>query len=134
MDRSIVKIVLILLFLSALNGTLFGDSPFDEFTSVLQELVSVSEDYVESIESAQSYTERAKAVRLFSKRLMEWEKSLNAVEKKYPQMSEGPFPEELGLLIEELEMIEKKLVQLSAEVTRKSVGQDITETLRLMQQ
>lgn len=97
----IILTVIALIFLSA--GVLTGQEKseqenqgqYADFKSLMQDMLDTTYIYIEEMNSAQSAEEVASAIENYALAMRELEPRMDAMDEKYPDITEEDYPEEL---------------------------------------
>ncbi len=109
MKHSKLKIAVLVLFGIALVGGMAGaqekqqqeTGKYADFKAVMREMIDATYIYIEEMEAAESAEEVAAAIENFALAMKELEPRMDAMDEKYPDISDAEFPAELAETMEE---------------------------------
>jgi len=93
---NIILLFLLTVFLVTGSGILFAQEDYEDFKATMGKLMDISYIYVEDMETAQSAIEVAAAIVQFNTNMAVLEPEMEAMDEKYPYLSESDYPEELN--------------------------------------
>jgi hypothetical protein len=104
MKHSTLKIAVLVLIGIALVGGMAGaqeTGKYADFKAVMREMIDATYIYIEEMEAAESAEEVASAIENFALAMKELEPRMDAMDEKYPDISDAEFPAELAETMEE---------------------------------
>jgi len=108
MKHTKLKIAVLVLIGIVLVGGMAGaqekqqqTGKYADFKSVMREMIDATYNYIEEMEAAESAEEVASAIEKFALAMKELEPRMDAMDEKYPDISDAEFPAELAEIMEE---------------------------------
>lgn len=99
MKLKITTVIIVMVFL--VGGGLTAQEKYADFKALLREMIEISYTFIDEMDTAQTSTEVASAIENFGLAMEELEPRMDAMDEKYPNISDTEFPQELAPVMEE---------------------------------
>lgn len=137
MKRNITRCAVIaVLMILAAAGSLTAqekEGNYADFKAVMQEMLDATYTYIDEMNAAQSATGVASAIEKFALAMEELEPRMEAMDEKYPDISDTEFPEELAETMEEYSEMMVSMEAAMMKMFEYMTDPEVQEAMQLMQ-
>ncbi len=99
MKFKVAAVVVLIIF--TLGGALTAEEKYADFKALMRDMLKVSYTFIDEMNTAQTSTEVASAIEKFALAMEKMEPRMDAMDEKYPYITDTEFPEELAPIMEE---------------------------------
>ncbi|MFW5747862.1 MAG: hypothetical protein ACOCX6_03590 [bacterium] len=127
------RIALILIALVLAAGSVFAVDKYDDLKKTLLEAIEIVDTFVDDLNSADTSGQVAAAIDKYAEDMDEIEPQLEAIEEKYPEITDTHYPKELAEVMVEYSDIGSKMEQAMAVLMQHMMDPEVQEAMERME-
>ncbi|MFP4563361.1 MAG: hypothetical protein ACLFRY_08615 [Spirochaetia bacterium] len=127
------RIALILIALVLAAGSVFAVDKYDDLKKTLLEAIEIVDTFVDDLNSADTSGQVAAAIDKYAEDMDEIEPQLEAIEEKYPEITDTHYPQELAEVMVEYSDIGSKMEQAMAVLMQHMMDPEVQEAMERME-